>query len=152
VNTAIRVTRTQPISKLGILPYPGLLIRRVLHQPPPRLLCMLWFPLIRSVLGYEESILFDPSGNPVPPVFLQLLLIFFNQHSRCGFYPLRRLPHTNLWVVGLDHLVTQFIKNDHVLALGRLGSIRAHQNLLVHELDHVNRERVSVELHLASIT
>jgi hypothetical protein len=52
----------------------------------------------------------------------------------------------------LDHPVGQFIRNDHVLALGRLGLIRAHQHLLVHELDHANREQVHVELHLASIT
>jgi hypothetical protein len=53
--------------------------------------------------------------------------------------------------VGLDHLVAQFIGNDHVLALGRLGLIRAHQNLLVHELDHADGERVHVRLYLASI-
>jgi hypothetical protein len=100
----------------------------------------------------------DPSTNSIPPVFLQLSLIFFNQHSRRAFYPLSQLlqhvllPHANLWVVRLDHLVVQFIRNDHVLTLGRLGLIRAHQNLLVHELHHANREWVHVELHLASIT
>jgi hypothetical protein len=46
----------------------------------------------------------------------------------------------------------QFILNDHVLALGRLGLIHAHQNLLVHELDHANEEWVRVKLHVASIT
>jgi hypothetical protein len=30
------------------------------------------------VLGFEESIPFDPSDNSVLPVFLQLPLIFFN--------------------------------------------------------------------------
>jgi hypothetical protein len=54
--------------------------------------------------------------------------------------------------VGLDHPVAQFIKNNHVLALGHLGLIRAHENLLVYELDHADEERVRVELHLASIT
>jgi hypothetical protein len=130
----------------------------VLHRPPPGLPSTPWSLLIWLVLGFEESVLFDLSGNPVPLVFLQLPLIFFNQHSRHGFYPLSRLPqhillpHTNLWVVGLDHPVAQFIINDHVLSLGRLGLICAHQHLLVHELDHANGERVRVELHLASIT
>jgi hypothetical protein len=155
---AIRVTRTRLISKLGILPYPRLQISRVLHQPRPGLLCMPWFPLIWLIPGFKQSVLFNPSGNPVPPVFLQLLLIFFNQHSRCEFYPLSQLsqhvlfPHANLQVVGLDHPVMQFIGNDLVLALGRLGLIRAHQHLLLHELNHANREWVRVELHLASIT
>jgi hypothetical protein len=54
--------------------------------------------------------------------------------------------------VGLDHPVAQLIGNNHVLALGRLGLIRAHQNLLVHELDHADGEWVRVELHFASIT
>jgi hypothetical protein len=39
-------------------------------SPPPGLPCMLWSPLIRSVLSFEESVLFDPSGNPVLLVFL----------------------------------------------------------------------------------
>jgi hypothetical protein len=113
---------------------------------------------IRSILGLEESVPFDPSGDPVPPVFLQLPLIFFNQHSRCGFYPLNRLPlhvllpRANIWVVGLDHPVAKIIENDHVLTLGRLGLIRAHQNFLVFNLDHTDGEWVCVELHLATIT
>jgi hypothetical protein len=158
VDTVIRVTWTWPISKPGILTYPGFPIRRVLHQPPPGLLSTSWFLLIWPVLGFEESVPFDPSGNPVPLVFFQLSLIFFNQHSRCRFYSLSwllqhvLLPHANLRVVGLDHLVAQFIENDQVLALGRLGLIRAHQNLLVHELDNANEEWVCVEFHLASTT
>jgi hypothetical protein len=113
---------------------------------------------IGSVWGLKESIPFDPSDDSVPPVFLQLPLIFFNQHSRRGLYPLSRLPlhvllpHANLRVVGLDHSVTKIIGNDHVLILGRLGLIRAHQNFLVFDLDHTDGERVCVELHLASIT
>jgi hypothetical protein len=54
--------------------------------------------------------------------------------------------------VGLDHPVAQSIENDHVLALGHLGLIHAHQHLLVHEVDNADRERVRVELPLASIT
>jgi hypothetical protein len=70
VNTAIQVTRTRPISKSGILPYPGFPICRVLHHSPLGLPCMPSSPLIRLVLGFKESIPFDPSGNLVPPVFL----------------------------------------------------------------------------------
>jgi hypothetical protein len=137
VNTAIRVTRTRPFSKLEILPYPGFPICRVLHHPPLGLPCMPWSPLIRLDPGFEESVPFDSLGNPVLSVFLQLQLKFFNQHIRRGFYPLSRLPqhvllpHVNLRVVGLDNPIAQFIGNDHVLALGRLGLIRAHQHLLV---------------------
>jgi hypothetical protein len=86
---------------------------------------------IGSVLGLEESIPFDPSGDPVPLVFLQLPLIFFNRHSRRGFHPLSRLPlhvllpHASLQVVGLDHPVVKIIRNDHILTLGRLVLIRA---------------------------
>jgi hypothetical protein len=154
----IRVTQTLPISKPGMLPYPGFRICRVMHRPPPGLPCTPWSPLIRPVLGFEESVPFDPSGNPLLPVFLKLPLIFFNQNSQCGFYPLSQLPHhvllpyTNLWVVGLDRLVAQFIRNDHVLALGRLGLIHSHQHLLVHDLNHANGKWVFVELHLTSIT
>jgi hypothetical protein len=133
VNTVIWVTQTRLISKPGILPYPEFSICRVLHRPPPVLPCTSWPLLIRLVLALKESIPFDPSGNPVPPVFLQLPLIFFNQHSRCGFYPLSR-------VVGLDHPVAQFIGNDHVLALGHLSLICVHQRLLVHELHHADGE------------
>jgi hypothetical protein len=73
------------------------------------------------------------------------------------FYPLSQLlqhvllPHANLQVVGLDHLVAQFIGNDHILAFHCLNLIRAHQHLLVDELDHADGEWVRVELHLASI-
>jgi hypothetical protein len=73
-------------------------------------------------------------------------------------YPLSRLPqhvllpHANLWVVGLDHLVAQFNGDDHILALGRLGLIHAHQHLLVHELDHADGVQVCVKLYLGSIT
>jgi hypothetical protein len=145
VNTVIRVTRTRPISKSGILAYPGFPICRVLHHPPLGLPCTPWSP-------------FDPSGTLVPPVFLQLSFTFFNQHIQCGFYPVSRLsqhvllPHANLRVVGLDHPVAQFIGKDHVLALGHLGLTCVHQNLLVHELYYANGEHVRVELHIASIT
>jgi hypothetical protein len=44
------------------------------------------------------------------------------------------------------------IGNDHVLTLGRLGLIHAHQNFLVFDLDHTDGEWVCVKLHLASIT
>jgi hypothetical protein len=124
VNTAIWVTRTRPIRKTGILPSPGFLIYRVLHRPSlglPTSPCRLW---IGSIPSLEEYVPFDPSVDPVPPVFLQLPLVFFNQHSQHGFYPLSQLPlhilhlHANIRVVGLDHLVVQFIENDHVLALG----------------------------------
>jgi hypothetical protein len=54
--------------------------------------------------------------------------------------------------VGLDHPVMKIIKNDHVLTLGHLGLICAHQNFVVFDLDHTDREQVRVELHLASIT
>jgi hypothetical protein len=80
------------ISKCGILPYPGFPICRVLHHPPPGLPCTPWSPLIQPVPFFEEFVPFDRSGNLVPPVFLQLSLIFFNQHSQRGFYPLSRLP------------------------------------------------------------
>jgi hypothetical protein len=101
----IRVTQTKPIRKPGILPYPGFSICRVLHHPPLGLPYMLWSPLIRLVPGFKESVPFDPLGNPEFLVFLQLPLIFFNQHSRRGFYPLSRhpqhvlLPHalSGLW-------------------------------------------------------
>jgi hypothetical protein len=124
VNTVVRVTRTRSISKPGIFLYPGFPIYRVLHHPYPGPICVPWFSLIQSVLVFEESAPFDPSGNSVPPIFLQLPLIFFNQHSRCGFYHLswlsqhNLLPHANLWVVGLDHPVGKIIGNDHVLTLG----------------------------------
>jgi hypothetical protein len=61
------------------------------------------------------------------------------------------LPHANLRVVRSDHLVAKIIENSHVLALGRFGLIRAHQNFLVLELDHANGEQVCVKLPLASI-
>jgi hypothetical protein len=97
-------------------------------------------------MGLKESALFDPSGDLVPPVFLQLPLIFVNQHSRRGFYPRSRLPlhgllpYANLWVVGLDHLVVKIVGNDHVLTLGRFGLICAHQNFLMFNLDHTDGE------------
>jgi hypothetical protein len=154
----IRVTQTQSISKMGILPYPRFPICRVLCRPYPGLLWMPCFPPIQPVPGFKESAPFDPLNNLVPPVFLQLSLIFFNKHIRCGFYPLSWLlqhiflPHDNLWVVWLDHPVAMIGGNDHVLTLGRLGLISAHQNFLVHELDHADGKWVHVELHLASIT
>jgi hypothetical protein len=154
----IRVTRTRPISKPGILPYPGFLICRVLRCPSlglPTTPCLLQIGFVPSL---KESIPFDPTGDPVPLVFLQLPLIFFNQHSQHGFYPLSRLPlhvllpHVDLWVVRLDQPVAKIIGNDHILTLGHLGLIRAHQNFLVFELDHTNGKWVRVELHLAFIT
>jgi hypothetical protein len=118
---------------------------------------MPWSLLVWPVLGFEESIPFNPSGKMVFPVFLQLPLIFLNQHSRHGFYPLSwlpqhiLLPHATLWVVGFDHPDALFIGDNHVLALGHLSLLRAHQHLLVHELDHANGEWVCVKLHLACI-
>jgi hypothetical protein len=61
------------------------------------------------------------------------------------------LPHANLQVVRRDHLVAKIVGNEHVIALGRFGLIRAHQNFLVLELDHADVEWVRVKLHLASI-
>jgi hypothetical protein len=51
-----------------------------------------------------------------------------------------------------DHPIVKIVKNDHVLTLGHLGLIHAHQHFLVFDLDHTDGERVCVELHLASIT
>jgi hypothetical protein len=134
------------------------ILPRLLHRPPPGLPYTAQSLLIQPVPGFEEFVSFDLLGNPVLLVFLQLPLIFFNQHSRRGFYPLSwlpehvLLPHATLQVVGLDHSVVQFIKNDNVLAHGHLGLICVHQHLLLHELDHAGGEWVCVELHLASIT
>jgi hypothetical protein len=105
----------------------------VLHQPPLDISNMLNLLPTGYVLGLEEYVPFDSSGDPVPPIFLQLPLLFFNQHSRCGFSPLSQLsldillPHVNLWVVRLDHPVANIIGNDHIPTLGRFGLIRAHQ-------------------------
>jgi hypothetical protein len=114
-------------------------------------------PIDPAGSGFQRIIPFDPSGDPVPLVFLQLSLIFYNQHSRHGFYHLSQLPHhvlphANLRVMGLDHPIVQFIGNDHVFGLGHLGLIRVYQNLLVHELNHTDTEQFCVELYLASIT
>jgi hypothetical protein len=111
VNTVIRVTQTRPISKSGILRYLGFPICRLLHRPPPGLPYTLWFLLIWLVSSFEESDPFDPSGNTILLLLHQLSLIFFNQHSRRGFYPPNQLLQhvllrdANLRVVGLDHLV-----------------------------------------------
>jgi hypothetical protein len=129
----------------------------VLRQPPLDISTTPNLLPTGSVLGLEESVPFDSSGDPVPSIFLQLLLIFFNQHNRCGFYPLSQLfldillSHANLRVVRLDHPVAKIVGNDHVLALGCFGLIRAHQNFLMLELDHADGEWVRVKLHLASI-
>jgi hypothetical protein len=118
----------------------------VLHQPPLDISTTPNLLPTGSALGLEESVPFDSSGDPVPLIFLQLPLIFFNKYSRHGFYTLSRLsldillPHTNLRVVRLDHLVVKIIENDHALTLGRFGLIRAHQDFLVLELDHANGE------------
>jgi hypothetical protein len=128
----------------------------VLRQPPLGISTTLNHLPTGSVLGLEESIPFDSSGDPVPPIFLQLPLIFSNQHSWRRFYPLSQLsldillPHANLWVVRPDNPVAKIVENDHVLALGRFGLIRAHQNFIVLELDYDDGEWVHVELHLAS--
>jgi hypothetical protein len=108
--------------------------------------------------GFVSAISEWGMTDPIPPVFLQLPLIFFNQHSQHGIYPLSQLPlhilfpHANLRVVGLDHPVVKIIRNDHVLTLGRLSLIRVHQNFLVFDHNHTDGERVCVELHLDSIT
>jgi hypothetical protein len=65
---------------------------RVLHCPSSGLPTMPCHMQIGSILGLKESIPFDHSGDLVPPVFLQLPLIFFNLHSQRGFYPLSQLP------------------------------------------------------------
>jgi hypothetical protein len=127
----IWVTLTRPIIKPRILPYPGFPICRVLPHPSPGPPTTPHLLQIGSVLGLEESVLFDPLGDPVPPVFLQQSLIFFNQHSQREFYPPSwlplhvLLPHTNLQAVGLDDPVVKIIRNDHALTLGCLGLIRA---------------------------
>jgi hypothetical protein len=59
--------------------------------------------------------------------------------------------HTPISVL-LYHPDAKIVGNDHILTLGHLGLIRAHQNFLVFDLDHTNEEQVCVELHLASIT
>jgi hypothetical protein len=121
VTLVVQVALTRPSREPSSWPYNGFPIDRVLCQPPldisttPNLLPS------GSVPGLEESIPFDSSGDPIPLIFLLLLLIFFNQHSRHGFYPLSRLSldiflsHTNLWVVRPDHPVVKIIGNDHVL-------------------------------------
>jgi hypothetical protein len=111
VYPSVRFIRAYPIGKLGNLPYLGCSIHSMLHYPPPGLPSMLWSKQIWSVPSFKESIPLDPSSNPVTPVFLQLSLIFFNQHNRCrlhlpGWLPLHVLfPHSNLRVVWLNHPV-----------------------------------------------
>jgi hypothetical protein len=89
-----------------------------MYHPSPGLPTTLRCLQIGSIPGLKESVPFDPSGDPVPPILIQLLLIFFNQRSRRGFYPHCQLPlhvllpHANLWVVGVDHPVAKIGAND----------------------------------------
>jgi hypothetical protein len=48
--------------------------------PPRQISCQLGL--------FRDSKNLSHLGDPVPPIFLQLPLIFFNQHSQRGFYPL----------------------------------------------------------------
>jgi hypothetical protein len=102
VTPTVQIARTRSSREPRSWPYPEFLIGRVLHQPPQDISNMPNLLPTGSVASLEESILFDSSGDPVPPIFLQLLLIFFNQHIQHGFYPLSRLslnillPHANL--------------------------------------------------------
>jgi hypothetical protein len=116
----------------------------VLCQPPPALLCTPWFPLIWPVLGFEEYVPFDPSGNPVPPVFLQLPLIFFDEHSYVDFTLLAGFRNTFSFhtpISGLWGMIIRFRSSSEMTTF-----------FLVHELDHADGEPVCVILHLASIT
>jgi hypothetical protein len=62
---AIWVTRTRPICKPGILPYLRFLIYTMLCRPSLGLPSTPGHLQIGSVPGLEESILFDPTGDPI---------------------------------------------------------------------------------------
>jgi hypothetical protein len=59
-------------------------------------------------------------------------------------------PIFGLW--GLIIRLQRSSETTTFFPLGWLGSIRAHQNFLVFDLDHTDGEWVCIELHLASIT